>query len=170
MMRRTIDMVMLIVLLCVCLPRLVYSKGEFSFYRWQFFMKFFKMCIFRNSSGSIRIFMSIVPLCRQLPTYAILQGRIFHKRETGSHDNGWAIRPPTGWNGFPKRTILHRRKRRRQYDDTILSWTRTAIHLLPAAQAAVKGCAVSRYFLGCADLVLSAFRPYAAIAEKRLAG
>lgn len=63
-MRRTIDMVMLIVLLCVCLPRLVYSKGEFSFYRWQFFMKFFKMCIFRNSSGSIRIFMSIVPLCR----------------------------------------------------------------------------------------------------------
>ena len=48
--------------------------------------------------------------------------------------------------------------------------TRTAIHLLPAAQAAVKGCAVSRHFPGCADLVLSAFRPYAVIAEKRLAG
>ena len=32
-MRRTSDMAMLIVLLCVCLPRLVYSKGEFSF--WQ---------------------------------------------------------------------------------------------------------------------------------------
>ena len=41
-MRRTSDMAMLIVLLCVCLPRLVYSKGEFSFGRRQLFLKIFK--------------------------------------------------------------------------------------------------------------------------------
>ena len=69
--RSIIDIFLPIILLTLsfivfCLSGLflLYFKGKFSFRRRQLFMKFFKMCIFRNLSGSIRIFMSIVPLCR----------------------------------------------------------------------------------------------------------